>query len=168
MKKPLFFHSQWGCLCYPESAAGHFLLLLKGSSGEEHACQCRDVRDAGSVPGSGRSPGEGNATHSGILAWEIPWTEEPGGLQSIGPQRARHDWSKVAHGTYSFKSSSDFFENWLCLTFFAPSVFHILCSSHSTCLPNICWMNRYWIKRPRSAFESYLCILLQCDFGQVI
>ena len=34
--------------------------------------------DGGSIPGSGRSPGEGNATHSSILAWEIPWTEEPG------------------------------------------------------------------------------------------
>ena len=31
------------------------------------------------------------ATHSSILAWKIPWTEEPGGLQSIGSQRARHD-----------------------------------------------------------------------------
>ena len=34
---------------------------------------------------------EGMATHSSILAWKIPWTEEPGGLQSIGSQRARHD-----------------------------------------------------------------------------
>ena len=31
------------------------------------------------------------ATHSSILAWRIPWTEEPGGLQSTGPQRVRHD-----------------------------------------------------------------------------
>ena len=34
---------------------------------------------------------EGMATHSSILAWRIPWTEEPGGLQSIGLQRVRHD-----------------------------------------------------------------------------
>ena len=34
---------------------------------------------------------EGIATHSSILAWRIPWTEEPGGLQSIGFQRVRHD-----------------------------------------------------------------------------
>ena len=47
--------------------------------------------DTGSIPGSRRSPGEGNATHSSILAWEIPWTEEPGGLQSVGSQRIRHD-----------------------------------------------------------------------------
>ena len=32
------------------------------------------------------------ATHSSILAWRIPWTEEPGGLQSTGSQRVRHDW----------------------------------------------------------------------------
>ena len=31
------------------------------------------------------------ATHSGILSWEIPWTEEPGRLESIGSQRVRHD-----------------------------------------------------------------------------
>ena len=36
---------------------------------------------------------EGMATHSSILAWRIPWTEEPGGLQSMGLQRAGHDWA---------------------------------------------------------------------------
>ena len=45
-----------------------------------------DLRDTGSIPGSGIPPGEGNGTHSSILAWEIPWTEEPGGLQSMGSQ----------------------------------------------------------------------------------
>ena len=35
---------------------------------------------------------QGMATHSSILAWKIPWTEEPGGLQSLGSQRARYDW----------------------------------------------------------------------------
>ena len=50
----------------------------------------RDLRDAGSIPGSGRSPG-GMTTHSSILVWRIPWTEEPGGLYSIGPYRVVHD-----------------------------------------------------------------------------
>ena len=50
-----------------------------------------DLRGAGSVPGSGRSPEEGMATHSSILAWRIPWTEGPGGLLSRGLQRAGHD-----------------------------------------------------------------------------
>ena len=36
---------------------------------------------------------KGMATHSSILAWRIPWTEEPGGLQSIGLQRVGHDWT---------------------------------------------------------------------------
>ena len=38
--------------------------------------------DTGLIPGLGRSPGEGNATQASILIWEIPWTEEPSGLQS--------------------------------------------------------------------------------------
>ena len=51
-----------------------------------------DTRDKGLIPGSGRSPGGGNANPlKCILAWRIPWTEEPGRLQSIGSQRARHD-----------------------------------------------------------------------------
>ena len=41
--------------------------------------------DVGSIPGSGRFPGEGMATHSSILTWEIPRTEKPGRLQSVGP-----------------------------------------------------------------------------------
>ena len=50
-----------------------------------------DVRDTGLVPGLGRSPGKEHATHSSILVWRIPWTEEPGRLQSIGLQRVGHD-----------------------------------------------------------------------------
>ena len=41
---------------------------------------------------------EGMATHPSILAWRIPWTEEPGGLQSMGLQRVRHNWSDLARG----------------------------------------------------------------------
>ena len=50
-----------------------------------------DVRDMGSIPGSGRSPGGGRGSHSSTLAWRIPWTEKPGGLQSTGSPRIRHD-----------------------------------------------------------------------------
>ena len=38
------------------------------------------MQETSLIPESGRSPGEGNATHSSILSWRIPWTEEPGGL----------------------------------------------------------------------------------------
>ena len=47
-----------------------------------------DIRNAGSIPGLGRSAGGGHATRSSILAWGIPWTEEPGGLQSVGSQNS--------------------------------------------------------------------------------
>ena len=40
------------------------------------------------------------ATHSSILIWRIPWTEKPDGLQSLGSQRNRHDWSDLAPSTY--------------------------------------------------------------------
>ena len=62
------------------------IALVKGS-----ACNAGDTGDFGSIPGSGRSPGVGQATHCSILAWRIPSTEEPGGLSSIGLQRAGHN-----------------------------------------------------------------------------
>ena len=37
------------------------------------------------------------ATHCSVLAWRIPWTEEPGGLQSTGSQGVRHDWAASIH-----------------------------------------------------------------------
>ena len=41
------------------------------------------------------------AIHSSILAWKIPWTEEPGRLQSMGSQRVRHDWAQTyTHMTF--------------------------------------------------------------------
>ena len=65
-----------------------------------------DRRDAGSIPGSGRSPGGGNVSHSSVLAWRIPWTEEPVRLQPAGSQRVRHDWSDLAH-THSRPDTGD-------------------------------------------------------------
>ena len=50
-----------------------------------------DIRDEGSIPGWEDLLEESKATHGSILAKRIPWTEEPGGLQSIGLHRDRHD-----------------------------------------------------------------------------
>ena len=47
---------------------------------------------SGRQTGSGRCPGGGNGSRSRFLPWEIPWTEEPGGLQSMRLQRVRHEW----------------------------------------------------------------------------
>ena len=60
-----------------------------GSDGKESACNAGDV---GSIPGR-EDPLEKEMakTHSSILAWKIPWIEEPNGLQSIGSQRVGHN-----------------------------------------------------------------------------
>ena len=50
-----------------------------------------DIRDVGSIPGSERSPGGGHGNPVSTLAWRIPWTEEPGGLQSIALHRVGYD-----------------------------------------------------------------------------
>ena len=65
-----------------------FLLFPGGSEVKASAC---NEGDLGSIPGSGRPLEKEMATHSSILAWKIPWREEPGGLQSMGWQRVGHD-----------------------------------------------------------------------------
>ena len=76
------------CVCLP--------VVLDGSQPEENVTTCGsphiidsnrvtgNTRDVGSISGSGRHPGGGNATHFSILAWKIPWTEEPGGYSLWG------------------------------------------------------------------------------------
>ena len=59
-----------------------------GSAGKESVCSAGDL---GSIPGWEDPLEKGKATHSSILAWKIPWTEEPGRLQSMGLQRVRHN-----------------------------------------------------------------------------
>ena len=63
-----------------------------GTSGKKPACQYRRHKGLGFHPWIGEDPLEEEmATHSSILVWRIPLTEEPGRLQSIGPQRVGHD-----------------------------------------------------------------------------
>ena len=121
------------CVCVCVCRASQVVLVVNNLT-----ANAGDIRDMGSIPGSGRCPGGGHgkplqysclenpmdrgawwaavdgvarsqtrlsdftftfhfyalekemATHSGILAWEFPWTEEPGGPQSMGSQRIRH------------------------------------------------------------------------------
>ena len=65
-----------------------YIVLPGGSAGKESAC---NVGDLGSIPGSGRSPGEGNDNPLQYLAWIIPRTEEPGGLQYMVSKIVGHD-----------------------------------------------------------------------------
>ena len=70
------------------SGASQVVLVVKNLPASSE-----DTEDVGSTTGSGIFPGGGHglqwrrAIHSGILAWRIPWTEKPGRLQSIGPQK---------------------------------------------------------------------------------
>ena len=71
-----------------------------GTSGKAPACQCRRrnrLRTQFQSLDREDPLEEDMATHFSILVWRIPWTEEPGGLQSTGSQRVRHDWSNLAH-----------------------------------------------------------------------
>ena len=61
---------------------------LLRSDGKKSVC---NTGDSGSIPGSGRSPGEGNGNPLQYFCWEMLWTEESGRLQSMGSQRVRHE-----------------------------------------------------------------------------
>ena len=66
-----------------------YLHLLTFSGSSDGKASPYNAGDPGSIPG--RSPEKEIATCSSTLAWKIPWTEEPGRLQSMGSQRGGHD-----------------------------------------------------------------------------
>ena len=68
---------------YDKPVASQEALIVKNPPDD-----ARHIRDAALVPGWGRSPGEGHATHSSILAWRVPRTEEPGRLLSMGHKKS--------------------------------------------------------------------------------
>ena len=72
----------------------HSLLRSPGTffpGGSDGVVSARNVGDPGSIPGLGRSPGEGNGNPLQYSAWKIPGTEEPGGLRSMWSRRVGHD-----------------------------------------------------------------------------
>ena len=83
-----------------------------GAGGKESSTNAGGLRDMGSVPGSGRSPGGGHSTHSSILAWRIPWTEEP------GRDPWDHKKSDVTEGTQHIHMNVYSEYNFSILTFF--------------------------------------------------
>jgi len=71
--------------------AGTLGFMLPNFMEAEAGVGCRRQKRLRFAPGSGRSPGGGRGNPYSILAWTIPRTEEPGGLQAMGLQRVRHD-----------------------------------------------------------------------------
>ena len=98
-QKSLVGYSPWGHKELAENT--HFASLVAQSVKNLPAMQETWVRSLGQeIPLEKEM-----AAHSSILAWRIPWTEEPGGLQSIGSQRVGHDWGDLAHTQCFFKKN---------------------------------------------------------------
>ena len=70
----------------------------------DSACQHRDKEMQVQSLDRENALEEEMVTHSSILAWKIPWTENSGGLQSIGSQKAVHDWSNSAYALIHYPS----------------------------------------------------------------
>ena len=89
-----------------------FLLLLTYyTDGIESTC---NSEDPGLIPGSGRSLVKGIATHLSILAWRIPWAEEPCRLQLVGPQRVRQNLATHTNYYMQYFTISDRTDfNWI-------------------------------------------------------
>ena len=84
-------------------------LSCEGSSGgKEFACKAGDL---GLIPGLGRSPGEGNGSHTSILAWRILWTEEPGGLSPWGLKESDMT-ERLSTGHRMCNMKSEFYVNY--------------------------------------------------------
>ena len=78
----------------PECKSRSYYFFLRHTVGKESDS---NTGDPSSIPGWRRSLEKGMATHSSILAWRIPWTEEPGQLQSMESQRVRHNRETNTH-----------------------------------------------------------------------
>ena len=83
VRRPTCPQFAWDCPGLGTSQVVQLVNNLPASAG--------DAGDTGSILGLGKSVEEEMATYSNILAWEIPWVEEPCGLQSMGSQRVRRD-----------------------------------------------------------------------------
>ena len=70
-----------------------------------------ETENARLIPGSGRSPREGNGSYSSTLAWKIPWREKPGGPQSSGSQRVGYNW-KTMHACVCVWRPGDYHTKW--------------------------------------------------------
>ena len=80
------------------------------------------------------------ATHSSILAWGVPWTEEPGGLQSMELQRIRHNW---ATNTHTFKTKVTSLTGYVFCTLTETEICHVLISCVKLTMCLLCLADRF-------------------------
>ena len=133
------------------------MVVLGFPGAKEPWCQCRWHETWARFKGQKDPLVQEMATHSSILAWRIPWTEEPGRLQSMGSQRVEHSWSDLActHGSsiFSFLRNLHAVSHQQCMS----SLFST--SLHAFVIYVIfddSWINKYEI--------MYLIVILICTF----
>ena len=101
---------RWQAAISPQVCRLALVLLDFPGSADCKEASAEDVGDTGSITRewlSGEDPMEkGMATHSSIVAWRNPWTEEPGWLQSMGLHWVGHDWSNLAHLVHGVKKQT--------------------------------------------------------------
>ena len=117
--------------------------LPRWLSGKEPACQCRRCRRLKFDSCVGKILEKGMATHSSILAWEMLWTEEPGGLQFMGSQRFGHDWAHI-HVVHNLVLS----HYWWCLCHHMIEVVlarFYSCKGFDCCFVFLCSIQSRWI-----------------------
>ena len=85
------------------------------------------------------------ATHSSILAWKIPWTEEPGGLPSMGSQGIRHDWAQ-----HSNKDEAKPSAQWHAINWILPTMIWVILEAHYFSSKSLGWASQVaqWSRVP--------------------
>ena len=90
-KKKTTWYSEFSLICILFQSKSLIWAFLVAQLVKNLTANTGDARDMGSISGSGDTLEMETATCCSILTWKIPWTREPGGLQSIGSQRVRHN-----------------------------------------------------------------------------
>ena len=152
-----------------------------GASSKEFACQCRRHKRWMRIWFLSQEdpPEDGMATHSSNLAWEIPWTEEPGRLQSVGLQRVVHDWESTQYTNqvyveYGITKSQTQLSDLTCtqaqeilITYSIPSIVLNLWSSLSPSIFTINLWGRYYHLFYTSARDSLVLLQLSSKYDFV-
>ena len=106
-----------------------YIIHIRFPGGSDSKASACNTEDLGLIPGLGRSPGEENDNVLQDSCWRIPWTEEPGGLQSMESQRVGHDW---ATNTFTFHDACTKVESTSYKIKYIPSALVMGCKNYKT------------------------------------
>ena len=129
-----------------------------GSDGKESAYK---AGDPGSILGWEGPLEMEMATHSSILAWKIPWTEEPGRLQSMGSQRVGHDWATSL--SFFLFSLCMGYQDWPSCTHIVPQVFWEALKGLPSPPKATAKSNGLMLVKPLQSITSCVCSIIACN-----